>query len=103
MTKHTPGPWKVEMKTMVMAGRRSICSAGGYSQNFDTEKVAAENQANARLIAAAPDMLEALEAYIRVWGQPPVDRFSYDSAWEDAWKKARAAINKAKGESWTTK
>lgn len=47
-----------------------------------------EAEANARLIAAAPEMLEALEGILAI-----TDR---DHA---AWNKARAAIAKAKGEA----
>lgn len=66
MSKHTPGPWEIDKRceTSVFAeldGRRGICSTGGYSTNtIDPEVLNDENNANARLIAAAPDLLEAL-------------------------------------------
>ena len=59
---HTPGPWRISKltETAVEDGDgRGICSTGGYQQNFDTERVYQENRANARLIAAAPDLLDA--------------------------------------------
>ena len=61
-SKFTPGPWRLSKfsETTVEAGDRGICSTGGYQQNFDTERVYSENRANARLIASAPDLLEAL-------------------------------------------
>jgi hypothetical protein len=49
------------------------------------------NEADARLIAAAPDMLEALETIVST----ERDRHGYNPAWTD---QARAAIAKARGE-----
>ncbi len=60
MTQHTPGPWAVtegylwrgiRAPSRVIADMRIV---GGVVEN--------EVQANARLIAAAPDMLAALQA-----------------------------------------
>ncbi len=45
--------------------------------------------------AAAPDLLEALEAMMRWIGPPPTDKYSYDSTREDAWNKARDALDQA--------
>ncbi len=59
----TPGPWlisSISKTTVENRSGRGICSTGGYQQNFDTERVYRENLANARLIAAVPDLLEAL-------------------------------------------
>ncbi len=61
-TKHTPGPWDVgaARKTMVMARTKTVLIAdcGNVPQNFGTSQ--GETEANARLIAQAPAMLEAL-------------------------------------------
>jgi len=53
-------------------------------------------QANARMIVAAPELLEALEGAVRCWEMDialgyNVDRYYY--------RKARAAIEKARGEA----
>lgn len=61
MAEHTPGPWVIFDGSNVMAGRRSVATAGGYSTNVNHEDVRLENEANASLIAAAPDLLEAAE------------------------------------------
>lgn len=53
----------------------------------------AERVANARLIAAAPDLLEALEAINAHWES---GNFSRNP---DLWEPMRAAIAKAKGEA----
>jgi hypothetical protein len=63
-TQHTPGPWKVKAhSTAVLAGRKQICSNVNSASNLpvnmrDDLEIA---HANARLIAAAPDLLGALQ------------------------------------------
>jgi hypothetical protein len=59
--KHTPAPWGIYDGVNVMAGKgerseRCVASCGGHGSNFD-ETVHETNQANARLIAAAPELL----------------------------------------------
>lgn len=92
--KHTPGPWvagRPDMATMIegrngkyiYAGERYIAAAGFDVRDWD------ETVANARLIAAAPELLEALEEMYRVCNA------SSDDAPHRV--KARAAIAKAKG------
>lgn len=53
-TKHTPGPW-AKFGSVI----RSL--AGSDRKVADVRIIDAEGQANAKLIAAAPDLLEALE------------------------------------------
>jgi hypothetical protein len=55
------------------------------------------NPANARLIAAAPDLLEALEFMLSVFNETYPD-VADDEEDREAWAKARAAIKKATGE-----
>lgn len=58
-TKHTPGPWSMEKRV-----RSNFHQSGYRIWNPElTEIIAAaeNNEANARLIAAAPDLLAALE------------------------------------------
>ena len=89
--KHTPGPWAVSAsETRVIAPMRHVICADIQGRTF------AECQANARLIAAAPDLLDALElamSYIRNdHGRNPLD------VRREAVDAAGAAIAKAKGE-----
>ena len=96
--KHTPGPWRVVegMLRFVMDARdRAICEIA-HSRDFT--KPAPDGAANARLIAAAPDLLEALEACLD-------DDYAFNSrtkdraaALIDAKHNARVAIAKARGE-----
>jgi hypothetical protein len=64
MNKHTPGPWHVSEEwdgTSIRAGMfhvtHTIQSCGFHTDEEDK----AVKQANARLIAAAPNLLEALK------------------------------------------
>lgn len=65
MSKHTPGPWDVkDMPHWGKGVRRAIhgaTQAPPIAQICGDPRSAAENDANARLIAAAPDLLAALE------------------------------------------
>ncbi|ENP1359179.1 TPA: hypothetical protein L5Q84_006611 [Pseudomonas aeruginosa] len=58
---HTPGPW-VSRNNMVFGGKKCICSnvnsASQTPQNIAED--VAMSIANARLIAAAPELLDAL-------------------------------------------
>lgn len=91
MSGHTKGPWLVELPSLDVISDEedvSICSvqpvdAGGPKMFHHGE----ETRTNARLIAAAPDLLEALEGVLRV-----ADRQT------DEFDAARAAIAKARGE-----
>lgn len=85
MLSHTPGPWYVAglNSLAVMAGERPdqdvVCHIdGGFEKQYD---------ANARLIAAAPELLEALEKYTHC-RHGCIDCFCTT--------EARAAIRKAK-------
>jgi len=64
-SQHTKGPWSIDPRasTHVIAGGRGICSTGGYGRYGRTEVDAdTENEANAHLIALAPEMYDALKA-----------------------------------------
>jgi hypothetical protein len=66
MANHTPGPWSVEDEREDRIAVRSEdgaliadCCDGHYNDSGDFIR-AAESLPNARLLAAAPDLLEAL-------------------------------------------
>lgn len=93
--KHTPGPWRVEVDTgpeaawerkwpTIHAEKYEVVGCEGLYGDYETD------MANARLIAAAPDLLDALVQF--------VDEFEGCYAdGEPAMIKARAAIAKATG------
>ncbi len=89
--KFTPGPWE-RGGTLVGAGNITI------RQQWDGVRKSDETEANAYLIAAAPDMYEALEMAILEYGKPggPWNVPSESGTWID---KAKAAIVKARGEA----
>ena len=79
--KHTPGPWNYDRSgysLYVNSGRELVTALSMDGKRLET------SEANARLIAAAPDLLEALERYVHHFGDPL--------------KCARTAIAKATGE-----
>lgn len=91
-SKHTPGPW---VKTIDRDGDFLISSNSGeydITTIFQWEDVPDESIANARLIAAAPELLEALDGLIRDHDDP---MSASTSKW--FWDQARAAITKATG------
>lgn len=92
MNKHTPGPWqKAEPFASVKApGRPCIADCGSRSD--------LTAQANARLIAAAPDLLAALERTEEILlGGDPVET-SEPWCQELVLNVIRPAIRKAKGD-----
>ena len=99
-TKFTPGPWKVDPKYSrdIQAPDGldvATCCLSILNRKVTTEE---ESIANATLIAAAPDMYEALEMAILKYGKPggPWNVPSEPGTWID---KAKAAIVKARGET----
>jgi L-alanine-DL-glutamate epimerase-like enolase superfamily enzyme len=103
-TQHTPGPW-------IGAGPSFGDQFPRYTTEITTEDERygdghiqicelpfhhhdEENEANARLIAAAPDLLEALKDIVEFW-----DSIVPTDAVNQMHINARAAIAKATGES----
>lgn len=100
MSKHTPGPWLVferripvipEIVAIVIGPSEdvSVCELRIQGRSGKT------NGANARVLAAAPELLSALklcesELFARCGDQPRAKRYI---------EQARAAIAKAEGET----
>ena len=65
MTEHTPGPWFADNLECVFTGREGdgllICNARNSTVPKQNRPTRQQAEANARLIAAAPDLLAALE------------------------------------------
>lgn len=95
--KHTPGPWvyaadttcpRAKVTTVAVCADFVIglaCDIPGG--NYRDGDPSGDPEADARLIAAAPELLEALKGVVRV-----ADRST------DEFDAARAAISKATGE-----
>lgn len=75
---HTPGPWKIdEVWGLIMHGKEEVCA------------LHSGNVANARLIAAAPELLELVKTV-------PISEPTEES---DEWlEEAKKVIAKAEGE-----
>jgi hypothetical protein len=85
MSKHTPGPWTIGA---LESGQAAVDGANGE------EVTGFISPADAALIAAAPDMLAALEAIRDIeesGGEVPC------GVKNDAWSKIYSAIARAKG------
>lgn len=68
---HTPGPWTIFGTFNVRgANGRGVATTGGINDGRIADGGFAENSANARLIAAAPDLLEALKFARQIIGHP---------------------------------
>ena len=112
MSKHTPGPWNI---SWARSGQRLegarirakeldlVCYVPsdriGPTDEDPGERMSDEQQANARLIAAAPELLEALEGFVRdlergPWGAdgPPITHPALQR-----YEQAKGAIAKAEG------
>ena len=104
MSKHTPGPWVVVGRlTKYVEARlvgRLIQEVAACGPTMADEGYGQQQEANARLIAAAPELLAALEG-MEKWassihdGYPPSTASIAAAPYREA---ARAAIAKATGE-----
>ena len=98
---HTPGPWSSSMWTDDVAGAVGwsiVCGDAGHlvpTNTFETDDEE-EAEANARLIAAAPELLDALKAMLDQFNYSTVSGLVHDESM--AIMKAREAIAKATGE-----
>jgi hypothetical protein len=95
--KHTPGPWRYLMKLVTYDIWSDSYGKVAYCYTTDCDKYSPSDstaRANARLIAAAPEMLEALK-YLTA----EVDH-CVNNGWlrkQPQYKAALAAIAKAQG------
>lgn len=104
MIKHTPGPWIAASSPSSVVGwpivgqeGRAICAITWprYMQRSAvSEEFYQECAANARLIAAAPALYEALKAMVNRW-EPEPDGYADRRMWEDAC----AALSSVRGDA----
>lgn len=98
MTKHTPGPWEVFKSGTfwgVDAGRKSIIVWGDADEEMGVQGTTVEQaHANALLIAAAPEMLEALKGFVKSWSEGTflLQGAEHMKACRDAIEKAEASV-----------
>lgn len=88
-TPHTPGPWIKEGGTVCQVDTlQTICKTSGKDE--------AAQSANAHLIAAAPELLDALNAAYNALAWP--DNEMTEEEEEELLETIREALRKAKGE-----
>lgn len=93
-TKHTPGPWTYTRNEHGAPGAPILfISCGDGNHPAHETRSYEERVANARLMAAAPDLLEALLLIERKYGS--LADYADLPADKNALVKARAAIAKA--------
>jgi hypothetical protein len=111
MSKHTPGPWVLEKAVgtddmdcgwSVLPVMVDYKYRGELCHLSDAEHIEGitkdERDANARLIASAPDLLEALQEMVREFGYDVVHPNGLVHDEHEAIRSAMAAIAKATGE-----
>jgi hypothetical protein len=97
MSNRTPGPWETyefDDQIGVSGNYADVADCTGLEYRFDSSRSREEILANARLIAAAPDLLEALKALLF--------NATHGNGLEAHYRAqddARAAIAKAEGKS----
>lgn len=91
-TKHTPGPWEAVIydgpfdQPLIKSGHGTIGRLHGMEDR--------QHEANAKLVAAAPELLEALQDLLKgVNGLPPLTAIA--GVLTQQCKHAEAAIKKA--------
>jgi hypothetical protein len=100
-SKHTPGPWTVDWSDdgpLIYTGDLLIASVSGSTEHIEVPGLDEQTtEANASLMAAAPDLLAALERVLE-HGEP-LNLYHERSEDAEVVNQARAAIAKAKGQS----
>lgn len=87
--KHTPGPWRTH-DVQPEIWTRQVWTDESHGSVMIATTGGVDKEANARLIAAAPELLAALKALVE-WA-------AFTGGWEaPCWDDARAAIKKAEG------
>lgn len=96
-SKHTPGPWLLRYR---LTNPDEIVGVSGSDRSFladcaTTARTLEEISANCRLIAAAPDLLVACEAYLAV--EHLQDPGAYLRGLDALVEQMRVAVAKARG------
>jgi hypothetical protein len=101
---HTPGPWQFQANStdtaLLIEGDVLVASMSWHSSSRQRHPLRSESQANARLIAAAPELLAALQALHRMCRDCDLETQAQrptEQQYNDAMDAAEAAIAKAAG------
>jgi len=93
-TSYTPGPWEIDGSIIKAFGRGTIAVVPSPRDSGVFECFY-----NIRLIAAAPDMAEALESALNSLETKPIYRYVKQNAYTlESVRRGRAILAKIKGE-----
>ena len=102
MAEHTPGPWRSDSPYVSAPSgehRKIVADCDQYFSDDECEYLSDDEcEANIRLIAAAPELLEQLERTVTGFERCMVHAGSDPEFAREAVKAARAVIAKARGE-----
>lgn len=97
--EHTSGPWSIRylsgIDMEIVSENGKICHFSGLSHSVELmNEHESEEKANANLVAAAPDLLSALEEAL-----PGIEELNgeFQEGWDSTIEKIEAAIKKARG------
>lgn len=99
MNKHTPGPWSVKPNSgsySIHSENQSLYGADPYLATVDGIQRSA-NFANARLIASAPELLEALKQFYKTFALHNCPENIDPALFYATMEKAQLTIAKAEG------
>lgn len=100
-SKHTAGPWKAYGLTVAGERLRQVadCNSPAWVPGREEDAVVDEDVANARLIAAAPELLDVAETFLSMHAdyQSDPDVMYPDKLLATVRHLAEAAVKKAKG------
>jgi hypothetical protein len=97
MGTHTPGPWAITREDhahAIVSEEFVIADVFTFQPDCAGVRTDAEGEANARLIASAPDLLDALQAVVNDLEMWPGEK---NPEFFESMKAARTALAKAKG------
>lgn len=98
---HTPGPWLVHHEKWVIATRGVHAGEILIAPTYWMEHAKEEAAANARLIASAPDLLEALRQIAQCSDGDDTENYRFDDregCLDTVHSMAKEAIARATGE-----
>lgn len=103
MSKHTPGPWYMwDTDGLIGVGKNYGDEADLLNAVSQSNRPLSEDRANMRLIAAAPDLLEALKGMVSLFPADVEDEgsgFGFNENLKAKYRASIKAIARAKGES----
>jgi len=97
MSKHNPGPWRVDGQANDMAGSAIIRDAGGFPVASTRSWIKEQHEANARLVASSPRLLQALKDVVNMF-QYDDEATSPGTGAYTVVVEAKAAIAEAEGQ-----